>query len=303
MGMNVELAKYTHAFEGVSKYIQPYLNICKPKVVLMLVLTAWVGIILAPESGRSIWLQLAALLGIGLVSASAAAINHILDRARDKHMVRTRHRPMVLEQLSVQQAYIFAFVIGILGCVLLLVYSNLLCTFLTVLALFGYAVVYTVFLKRSTPQNIVIGGLAGAMPPLLGWVSETNAMSAEPWLLVMIIFTWTPPHFWALAIARKQDYERANVPMLPVTHGVLFTKLCMLVYTVLLTLVCILPYLINMSGVFYLTISCFLNARFLQKVTLLYFESKSESALQVFRFSISYLLLLLCALFIDKLLF
>ncbi|AOT06718.1 heme o synthase [Pseudoalteromonas luteoviolacea] len=299
--MNTEFGKYTYALEGVAKHLQAYVNICKPKVVLMLVLTAWVGIVLAPDTQRSGWLQLGALLGIGFVSAAAAAINHILDRARDKRMARTRHRPLVMNQLSVSQAYLFAFMIGMFGVLLLLLYSNWLCTLLTVLALFGYAVVYTVYLKRSTPQNIVIGGLAGAMPPLLGWVSETQALSAEPWLLVMMIFTWTPPHFWALAIARKQDYERANVPMLPVTHGIQFTKLCMIAYTILLVLVCILPYLIGMSGLLYLAVASFLNARFLQKVVLLYFESNSESAMQVFRFSISYLLLLFSALFIDKL--
>lgn len=299
--MNTELSKYTYVLEGATKQIQAYFNICKPKVVLMLVLTAWVGIVLAPDTQRSGWFQFGALLGIGLVSAAAAAINHILDRVKDKQMARTRHRPLVMNQLSVSQAYLFALVIGSLGVILLLLFSNWLCTLLTVLALFGYAVVYTVYLKHSTPQNIVIGGLAGAMPPLLGWVSETQTLSAEPWLLVMMIFTWTPPHFWALAIARKQDYARANVPMLPVTHGIRFTKLCMIAYTVLLVLVCVLPYLIGMSGLLYLAVACFLNARFLQKVVLLYFESNSESAMQVFRFSISYLLLLFSALFLDKL--
>ncbi|MBQ4839523.1 MULTISPECIES: heme o synthase [Pseudoalteromonas] len=299
--MNIGLSKYTYVFDSLSRAGMAYLNICKPKVVLMLVLTAWVGIVLAPDSQRSSWFQLGSLIGIGLVSAAAAAINHILDRARDKKMARTRHRPLVQNQLSVQQAYIFAFTIGIFGVCMLLLFSNWLCALLTVMALFGYAVVYTVFLKHSTPQNIVIGGLAGAMPPLLGWVSETQVLSAEPWLLVMIIFTWTPPHFWALAIARKNDYKRANVPMLPVTHGTQFSKLCMCVYAVLLALVCILPYLIGMSGVFYLAVACILNIRFLQKVMILYFESNSESAMQVFHFSISYLLLLFGSLFIDKL--
>ncbi|KZN29944.1 hypothetical protein N474_03410 [Pseudoalteromonas luteoviolacea CPMOR-2] len=299
--MSLLVEKYLTFVAVIPKNAALYLRICKLKVVLMLVITAWVGIVLAPDMGRSWLVQLASLAGIGLVSAAAAAINHIVDQDRDQKMARTRHRPLAQQQLSAKQALCFAASIGIMGVILLLVYSNWLCTLLTVGALFGYAVVYSVFLKHMTPQNIVIGGLAGAMPPLLGWVSETGSFNAEPWLLVMIIFTWTPPHFWALAIARKQDYERADIPMLPVTHGVRFTKLCMLVYSVLLTLVCLLPFLIGMSGWLYLIISSLLNAIFVQKVTRLYFESKSESAMSVFRFSITYLLLLFVVLFADKL--
>ncbi|KZN31882.1 heme o synthase [Pseudoalteromonas luteoviolacea] len=299
--MSLHSEKYLTRVSDFPKSAEAYLGICKLKVVLMLVLTAWVGVILAPEVGRSAMAQFFSLLGIGLVSAAAAAINHVVDKERDKKMARTRHRPLAQRQLSSQQAYTFAACIGLSGVGLLLVFSNWLCAVLTVSALFGYAVVYSVFLKHMTPQNIVIGGLAGAMPPLLGWVSESGTMSAEPWLLVMIIFTWTPPHFWALAIARKKDYERAHIPMLPVTHGVKFTKLCMLIYAVLLMLVCLLPFLIGMSDWFYLIISSLLNVVFVQKIICLYFESKSESAMHVFRFSITYLLLLFVVFFIDKL--
>ncbi|MBQ4813774.1 protoheme IX farnesyltransferase [Pseudoalteromonas luteoviolacea] len=299
--MSIQGEKYFTLVSELPKSIEAYLGICKLKVVFMLVLTAWVGIILAPDAGRTAVTQFFSLLGIGLVSAAAAAINHVVDQERDQKMARTRHRPLVQQQLTSFQASIFAACIGLSGVGLLLIFSNWLCAALTVSALFGYAVVYSVFLKHMTPQNIVIGGLAGAMPPLLGWVSESGVMSAEPWLLVMIIFTWTPPHFWALAIARKKDYERAHIPMLPVTHGVKFTKLCMLIYAALLMLVCLLPFLIGMSSWVYLIISSLLNVFFVQKIIYLYFESKSESAMQVFRFSITYLLLLFVVLFVDKL--
>ncbi|MFC3034850.1 heme o synthase [Pseudoalteromonas fenneropenaei] len=277
-----------------------YIAICKAKVVLLLVLTAWVGLALAPDMSRSIWLQLASLAGIGVLAAAAAAINHVVDREIDRQMARTRHRPVAMERLSTKQALWFAALMTVCGTTLLIFAANLLCAMLTLASLVGYAVVYTSFLKRRTPQNIVIGGLAGAMPPLLGWVSETGALAAEPWLLVMIVFTWTPPHFWALAIARRQDYARANVPMLPVTHGVEFTKLCILIYTIILTLVCVLPYLIGMSGWVYLASACVLNGMFLQKAVELWRRGNDQMAMRVFRFSILHLLLLFVALFIDR---
>jgi protoheme IX farnesyltransferase len=267
---------------------------------MMLVLTAWIGIALAPDMQRDWFSQCMSLLGIGLLSASAAAVNHIVDREIDRKMARTRHRPIATEQLNVTQALIFALVLSVSGIVILLVWSNVLCTLLTLGALVGYAVVYTLFLKRATPQNIVIGGLAGAMPPLLGWVSETGMLSAPPWLLVMIIFTWTPPHFWALAIARKKDYERANIPMLPVTHGIMFTKLCIVAYSILLGIVCILPYLIGMAGWVYLVFAALLNTVFVAKSVQLYRSEDEQQAMALFRFSITYLLILFLAFFIDS---
>ena len=246
--------------------LQDYLAISKFKVVAMLVLTAWVGLALAPDVGRGIAVQFISLLGIGLLSAAAAVINHVVDSEIDSKMARTRHRPVAKGRLSKMHALSFAAVIGVAGFIMLMIWANTLTAVLTLFALVGYAFVYTSFLKRATPQNIVIGGLAGAMPPLLGWVSETNQMAAAPWLLVMIIFTWTPPHFWALAIARKSDYERAKIPMLPVTHGIDFCKTCVVAYSVLLAVVCVLPYLIGMSGLIYLIGACVLNAVFLEEL-------------------------------------
>lgn len=291
---------FKDSFYTIQSKMNDYVAICKSKVVLMLVLTAWVGLALAPDMERT-WLeQLMSLLGIGALSASAAAINHVVDRNIDKQMARTRHRPVATDRLSSAQALRFAAMLAVFGTVLLVVFSNWLCALFTLAALVGYAVVYTSFLKRKTPQNIVIGGLAGAMPPLLGWISETGQLSAEPWLLVMIIFTWTPPHFWALAIARRNDYARANVPMLPVTHGIEFTKLCILIYTILMTLVCFLPYLIAMSGGIYLATACLLNGMFILKAFELYRKCTDMAAMSLFRFSIYHLLILFISLFIDK---
>ncbi|AUL74316.1 protoheme IX farnesyltransferase [Pseudoalteromonas sp. 13-15] len=280
--------------------LQDYLAISKFKVVAMLVLTAWVGLALAPDVGRGIGVQMISLLGIGLLSAAAAVINHVVDSEIDSKMARTRHRPVAKGRLSKTHALTFAASIGIAGFIMLMVWSNTLTAILTLFALVGYAFIYTSFLKRATPQNIVIGGLAGAMPPLLGWVSETNQMAAAPWLLVMIIFTWTPPHFWALAIARKSDYERAKIPMLPVTHGIDFCKTCVVAYSVLLALVCVMPYLIGMSGGIYLVGACALNSVFMYKAIKLKFAANNDKAMDLFRFSIVHLMVLFVVLFIDK---
>ena len=280
--------------------LQDYLAISKFKVVAMLVLTAWVGLALAPDVGRGIAVQFISLLGIGLLSGAAAVINHVVDSEIDTKMARTRHRPVAKGRLSKTHELSFAGVIGVAGFIMLMLWANTLTAVLTLFALVGYAFIYTSFLKRATPQNIVIGGLAGAMPPLLGWVSETNQMAAAPWLLVMIIFTWTPPHFWALAIARKSDYERAKIPMLPVTHGIDFCKTCVVAYTILLALVCVLPYLIGMSGGIYLVGACVLNALFLYKAVKLKLAPSDDTAMDLFRFSIVHLMVLFVILFIDK---
>ena len=280
--------------------LQDYLAISKFKVVAMLVLTAWVGLALAPDVGRGIGVQVISLLGIGLLSAAAAVINHVVDSEIDSKMARTRHRPVAKGRLSKTHALTFAASIGVTGFIMLTVWANTLTAILTLFALVGYAFIYTSFLKRATPQNIVIGGLAGAMPPLLGWVSETNQMAAAPWLLVMIIFTWTPPHFWALAIARKSDYERAKIPMLPVTHGIDFCKTCVVAYSVLLALVCVMPYLIGMSGGIYLAGACVLNSVFMYKAIKLKFAANNDKAMDLFRFSIVHLMVLFVILFIDK---
>lgn len=292
--------QHTSVANHSSPTLKDYLELCKIKVVALLVLTALVGLALAPDVGRGYVEQTLSLIGIGLLASSAAIINHIVDNKIDAQMVRTKNRPMVKKRVSKDRAILFSAGLGGLGFALLMVVANGLTALLTLMALVGYALVYTIFLKRATPQNIVIGGLAGAMPPLLGWVSETGTMAAEPWILVMIIFTWTPPHFWALAIHRRADYKKANIPMLPVTHGIEFTKTCLMLYTLLLTLVCFLPYLIGMSGLFYLISVTLLNGAFTYKSTALKLDKKSYGALALFKFSILHLTLLFIALFIDQ---
>ena len=205
--------------------IKNYYELCKPNVVLMMLLCALVGIILASDTLLPLIEILVPLVGIGLCSGSAAAINQIIDREADAEMARTDKRPIPQGEISVTNASIFAFVIGLLGVLILVYFVNSLTAILTIFALGGYAFIYTIFLKRATPQNIVIGGLAGAAPPLLGWASVTNTIEPNALILVLIIFIWTPPHFWALAIYRKDDYAKQSIPMLPVTHGVAFTKL------------------------------------------------------------------------------
>lgn len=282
--------------------LKDYLELCKIKVIALLVLTAVVGAALAPDVGRGYVQQLLSLFGIGLLSSSAAVINHVVDSRIDAIMARTKNRPLVKKRVSRERALIFAGLLSVTGFSLLVVFANWLTAYLTLFALVGYAVIYTLYLKRATPQNIVIGGLAGAMPPLLGWVSETGVLEAQPWILVMIIFTWTPPHFWALAIHRRADYAKANIPMLPVTHGVDYTKTCLLLYTLLLTLVCVLPFLINMSGYFYLFSALILNGIFMYKAVLLKLCKHNRNAFALFKFSIVHLTLLFIAFFIDKLL-
>lgn len=286
--------------ESSSPKISDYLELCKIKVVALLVLTALVGLALAPDMGRGYFLQLLSLLGIGLLSGSAAVINHVVDSKIDAKMVRTKNRPLVRRAVSRRQALIFSALIGVLGFSFLVFAANWLTAQLTLVALVGYAFVYTMFLKRATPQNIVIGGLAGAMPPLLGWISETGELAAQPWILVMIIFTWTPPHFWALAIHRKADYAKAKIPMLPVTHGIDFTKTCILLYSLLLTVVCCLPFLINMSGYLYLSVAMLINVIFIYKAVALKLSETSYGALDLFKYSILHLTLLFIALFLDK---
>jgi protoheme IX farnesyltransferase len=297
---NNELATPSENDEPVK--LKDYLELCKIKVIALLVLTAVIGAALAPDMGRGYIEQLLSLLGIGLLSSSAAVINHVVDSRIDAIMARTKNRPIVKKRVSRNRALAFSGILSITGFTLLVLFSNWLTAYLTLFALLGYAVVYTLFLKRATPQNIVIGGLAGAMPPLLGWVSETGALAAEPWILVMIIFTWTPPHFWALAIHRRADYARANIPMLPVTHGIDYTKTCLLLYTVLLTLVCVLPFLIQMSGYVYLFSALMLNGVFIYKAFLLKISPHHRSAYALFKFSIVHLTLLFIAFFADKLL-
>lgn len=290
------ISKQTVSIFGLAKDLY---EITKPKVVFMLVVTAIVGMVLAQEGWPPLDLLVFASVGIGLLSAAAAALNHIVDQKIDAKMARTYNRPIAKGRVTNEQAVAFSFLLAGLGFVLLYALVNPLTAWLTLASLFGYAVVYTLVLKRLTPQNIVIGGLAGAMPPLLGWVAMTGQVHPYSLLLVMIIFTWTPPHFWALAIHRRDDYARVNIPMLPVTHGLSFTKNAIVLYTVLLTLVCFLPYLVAMTGLIYLVSSTLLNVIFLKYAWQLKTSDDKQLAMETFKFSIWHLLILFVALLVD----
>ncbi|HTD10483.1 MAG TPA: heme o synthase [Steroidobacteraceae bacterium] len=276
-----------------------YLELTKPKVVALITFTAVVGTLLAspgvPPLPALVWGN----LGIALAAASAATINHVLDRRIDAQMTRTRARPLPSGSLTEGQALMFAAVLGMSAMAILAFLVNLLTAVLTFASLIGYAVVYTLWLKRATSQNIVIGGAAGAAPPVLGWAAVTNSVEPNALLLFLIIFVWTPPHFWALAIARREDYARAGIPMLPVTHGVEHTRLQVLLYTVLLTLVTLMPFLTHMSGLLYLAVALALNAGFIYYALALKITAREELPMRVFRFSVRYLMWLFAALLVD----
>ena len=265
----------------------------------MMLITALVGSLLASKTLAPISLIAFAMLGIGLCASSAAAINQIIDRKVDANMNRTENRPIPQGEVTAINASMFAFVLGVSGATVLVVYVNVLTAALTLASLIGYAFIYTVYLKRATPQNIVIGGLAGAAPPLLGWTAVTNSIDPNALLLVLIIFAWTPPHFWALAIHRREDYAKENIPMLPVTHGVKFTKLQIILYTIILCLVSLLPFIVMMSGVFYLVSASVLDAIFLFYAVRLYLDQNNENAFPTFVYSIYYIFLIFAALLID----
>ena len=279
--------------------LKSYYQLCKPNVVYMMLICAFVGMLLAEESVGSFGYLFVALTGIALCSASAAAINQVIDRNTDASMTRTDQRPLPKGELSVTHASVFAFVIGVTGALILYFYVNTLTMILTIASLIGYAFIYTIYLKRATPQNIVIGGLAGAAPPLLGWSSITNTIDPYALLLVLIIFVWTPPHFWALAIYRKEEYAKESIPMLPVTHGVVFTKLQIVLYTIILFIVSLLPYVVLMSGLIYLYSALILSSMFLYSSVKLYYSSDDEDAMKTFQFSIYYIFLIFLALLVD----
>jgi protoheme IX farnesyltransferase len=281
------------------KLIRSYYLLCKPNVVYMMLICALVGMLLAEDSVSSISTIIVALVGIALCSGSAAAINQVIDRNADAAMTRTDKRPLPQGELSVFHASSFAFVIGILGALVLYIYINTLTMVLTLASLIGYAFIYTVYLKRATPQNIVIGGLAGAAPPLLGWTAISNTIDPYALLLVLIIFVWTPPHFWALAIYRKEEYAKESIPMLPVTHGVAFTKLQIVLYTIILFIVSVLPYIVLMSGFVYLISAVVLSSIFMYYSIKLYFSDDDAVAMKTFNFSIYYIFLIFLALLCD----
>ncbi len=276
-----------------------YLELTKPKVVLLIVFTSIVGTLLAvpgmPPLGALIWGN----LGIGLAAACAATINHVLDQKIDEQMARTRNRPLPKGAMTNSQALTFAGVLGVASMLMLWLLVNPLTAVLTFASLIGYAVVYTVWLKRATSQNIVIGGAAGAAPPVLGWAAVTNSIDPNALLLFLIIFMWTPPHFWALAIARKDEYAKAEIPMLPVTHGVPYTRLQILLYTILLVLITVMPWLTGMCGLIYLVSVMILNGIFLYYAIALKFTERAGLPFKVFKFSVQYLMWLFAALLVD----
>ena len=276
-----------------------YLELTKPRVVVMMLLTSLVGMFLATRAGVPWTVLVFGNLGIGLCAGGAAAVNHVVDRRIDAVMARTHKRPLAEGRVSPLAALSFALLLSVSGLALLLVFTNALAAWLTLASLLGYAIIYTGFLKRATPQNIVIGGLAGAAPPLLGWVAVTGQVTAEPLLLALIIFAWTPPHFWALAIHRKEEYAKAQIPMLPVTHGEHYTKVHILLYTFALLAVSLLPFVFHMSGLLYLACALGLGARFLHWAWVLYRGAAPHAAINTFKYSIYYLFLLFIALLVD----
>jgi len=276
-----------------------YLELTKPRVVALVTFTAIVGTLLASPGAPPLEALVWGNLGIALAAACAATLNQVLDRRIDEQMARTRARPLPSGQLRERQALVFAAVLGVSAMAILALLVNLLTAVLTFLSLIGYAVVYTVWLKRATSQNIVIGGAAGAAPPVLGWAAVTNGIDPNALLLFLIIFVWTPPHFWALAIARRDEYARAGIPMLPVTHGVAHARLQVLLYTVLLVVVTLMPFLTRMSGLIYLAAALVLNAGFLYYALALKISAREELPMRVFRFSVTYLMWLFAALLVD----
>ena len=276
-----------------------YLEMCKPKVVLMMILTSAIGMMLASSGLPELNVMIFGNIGIALMAGSAAAINHVVDRKIDTLMSRTKNRPLAKGKVSVVSGLVFAMLLGLLGMALLIIQINPLTAWLTFASLIGYAVVYTLFLKRATPQNIVIGGIAGAAPPLLGWTSVTGVIDPNSLLLVLIIFAWTPPHFWALAIHRKAEYAKADIPMLPVTHGEAYTKIQILLYTFILFAVSLFPFITGMSGYLYLVSALALGSRFIYWAVVMIKNSRPNAPINTFKFSITYLMLLFVALLFD----
>ncbi len=276
-----------------------YYTLCKPNVVAEMLFTAVVGMLLAVPGMPPIGPFIFGTLGIALAASSAAAVNHFIDRNADAQMARTEKRPLPTGELNTTNVISFALVLGVSSMLILILLVNTLTAILTFLSLFGYAIIYTLYLKRATPQNIVIGGIFGATPPLLGWCAMTGEIHPYALLLALIIFVWTPPHFWALAIARREEYAKVNIPMLPVTHGPEFTRLQILLYTILLLIVTLFPYLTGMSGLIYLVSAVLLGLGFIYYAVLMMRNKDNKTAMKTFVYSIVYITLLFAALLID----
>ncbi|MDG1944434.1 MAG: heme o synthase [Halioglobus sp.] len=280
-----------------------YKELTKPNVVLLMILTSAIGMFMAVPGMVPLHILVLGNLGIALCAGSAAAVNHLVDQRVDQKMARTHNRPLAQGRVSSRHATLFAAILGGLGMYILLTWINPLTAWLTLASLVGYAFVYTMFLKRATPQNIVIGGLAGAAPPLLGWTAVTGQIDGHALLLVLIIFAWTPPHFWALAIHRREEYAAAAIPMLPVTHGVAFTKLHILLYTILMFLVTLLPYATHMSGPLYLLGAVVLGGGFLYWAIELMRDKNPNAPMETFKYSIIYLMSLFVIMLVDHYVF
>ncbi|MBM3354105.1 MAG: protoheme IX farnesyltransferase, partial [Betaproteobacteria bacterium] len=286
-------------FSAFARRARAFYALTKPRVVSLIVFTAVIGMLLATPGMVSPPLLLAATVGIALVAGAAAAMNCLVEQKLDARMQRTSGRPLPRGELTALQTLVFAGTVGGLGLWILVHYVNALTMWLTLATFVGYAVVYTVILKPRTPQNIVIGGASGAMPPVLGWAAVTGEVTTEPMLLFLIIFAWTPPHFWSLALYRTEDYARAGVPMLPVTHGQAYTRLQVLLYTIILFGVSLLPYSIRMSGLLYLATAVALGAAYLWYAVRIYLSYSDQLARACFRYSIAYLAALFAALLVD----
>ena len=285
------------------QFWRDYLALCKIKVIALMIVTSIIGMCLATPGWVDWQILVFGNLGIALCAASAAAINHLVDQHIDAKMARTFNRPLPSGRLTRQQVFVFSMLVGCLGMVILIIGVNTLVAWLTLASLLGYAVVYTLYLKRTTPQNIVIGGLAGAAPPLLGWVAVTGELHGYGLLLVLIIFAWTPPHFWALAVHRKKEYAAAEVPMLPVTHGEHFTNIYILFYTFLLVVATTLPFATGMLGLLYLCGASVLNIIFIYHALMMLMGSNKNSGMITFKYSIWYLFLLFILMLLDHYLF
>ena len=276
-----------------------FLALCKPRVTMLIVFTAMIGMFLATPNMVPLNILLAATIGIGMASGAAAAFNCLVEQKIDAKMARTRGRPLPTGQLTSNQTFIFATIMASIGLSILYFLVNPLTMWLTLATFVGYAVIYTVFLKPATPLNIVIGGLSGAMPPALGWAAVTGTVSAEAWILVLIIFAWTPPHFWALALYRREEYAKSGLPMLPVTHGEEYTRLQILLYTIILVAVTLMPFAMRMSGFIYLGSVLLLDGVFMAYAIGLYRKYSDDLARSMFKFSILYLTLLFASLLVD----
>jgi len=286
-------------FQINAEKIKNFLTLCKLRVNSLIVFTAVIGMFLSTP-GMVPWdILLSGILGIGFVAAAAAAFNCLIEESIDKKMARTRARPLGSGKINQQETLVLASIVGLIGLAVLFFFVNFLTMWLTLITFFAYAAIYTVFLKPATPMNIVIGGASGAMPPVLGWAAVNNQLSPEAWILFLIIFCWTPPHFWALALYRREEYAKVGIPMLPVTHGEKFTLLHIILYTIILAIVTLMPFSVGMSGLIYLFFATILNAVFLYYVVVLYRNYSDKLSKKVFNYSILYLSLIFAAFLVD----